>query len=34
MTVEFAVDLGKVLGWGSRPSLVCDQEPTFVEFNL
>jgi len=34
MTVEFAVELGTGLGWGSRPSLVCDQKSTIAEFNL
>jgi hypothetical protein len=30
MTVDFAVDLGKGLGWRSRSSLVCDQKPTIA----
>jgi len=34
MTVDFEVDFGQSLGWGSRPSLVFDQKPTIAEFNL
>ena len=27
-TAEFSAALGSGLRWGSRPSLVCDQNPT------